>query len=102
MTWLISGLLGAATGITLYGVVRLRDVLAQMVGTRFGRHAYYGIWLGALVMMVLLANVGLQLLHLYIGSIQAPVNVLALQLSFAALTLFSGGGLTWLRSRHCC
>ncbi len=96
MNWLLSFLIGLATGIGLFAIALARDRLSGRLATRLGQAAHRLLWLCSLLLMIGTANLALTLLRRALGSDGGTAQ----EILFALTALASGAALIWQHVRR--
>ena len=101
MTWLMTGLLGLAMGLSLYGFVRLRNACLPWARNHYGQKGYWLCWLVALSAMLMTANLGIVIVRVFANLSVSPIAPLPLEATFVVIALVTGGGLAMRHARDC-
>ena len=84
--WIITTLMGAVLGLTLFACVRLRMYIGPVIRQRYGNGYRRAYWLLTIIVMVALSNGGLRLVRMLTHDTR-PTNDLWLEIWFATLAL---------------
>jgi hypothetical protein len=97
----MTGLLGLALGLSLYGLVCVRNACLPWARNQYGQKGYWLCWVAALSLMLVIANLGIVIVRLFADLSVSPIAALPLEVTLVVIALITGGGLALWRARNC-